>query len=310
MKFTKKLVTVAAALCAASALFLTGCSETEDDYGILKVSGDNCTIDFTNDTDVIYARAFKTTKTKHLSADVLVEIDTAKTTALPARNAADTDWKRYTVGYVFDLQGSGTEQDPYSFALVGLRYESSSLNYFVSYFTGVLSEDVSSNNGNFVVAADSANNVEGNIAVEYELTGNGGAPIDVGKKNFAKDGTIVSVFIDVDAVKGTEIVEDEDEADGYAVTLKKSANDTSGDFETVYINKERLNSVNTARGGKVSSGANLKFDEFVVDQAKLGYYAMVKQETTLSCEMTMSNTVKSASTGDAIIWDEEITNVR
>lgn len=292
MKFTKKLVTVAAALCAASALFLTGCRETEDDYGILKVSGDNCTIDFTNDTDVNYARAFETTRTAHLAADILLEIDTSKTSRIEGNKA-------YTVGYIFNLNGSGTEEKPYSFVLIGLRYESTGLKYFVSYYTGVHSEAVSSDSGNF-------------DGVEYELVPAWNTSVPSGKYTVNSDANTVKVFIDVDVFAGDVLVTEsnyddyKNAMDTYKIRFAPDGSEVEAGAKTydVVITKDKLNGVKSA------SAPALDNSTFKVAQAKLGYYAMLKQDTTLNCKMTMSNTVKSASTGDAIIWDEEITNVR
>lgn len=299
MKFTKKLVTVAAALCAAGALFLASCSVEEDPYGILKVSGDNCTIDFTNDKDVNYARAFKTTKTKHLSADILVDLDISSPVEVKANGSADN---AYTVGYIFNLNGSGTEKDPYSFALIGLRYEATGgLKYFVSYYTDVLSEAVSSNSGNF------------DGAVEYELEKAWVKNLPAGTKcTVNSDANTVKVFIDVDVFAGDVLVTEDnygdykDAMDTYKIRFAPDETEVEAEKKTydVVITKEKLNGVKSA------SAPTLDDSTFKVAQAKLGYYAMVKLDTTLKCNMTMTDTVKSASTGDAIIWDEEITNVR
>lgn len=329
MKFTKKLVTVAATLCAAGALFLTGCPATEDAYGILNVSGDNCTINFTNDTDTLYARGFKTTKTNHLSADILLEIDTTETILAEPANTANNN-KTYTAGHIFNLTGSGTESDPYSFALIGLRYgkqkttdTTNGLYYYVSYYTGVLEADVSSNHNNFVVRTSEVKEgvLEANKAVEYDLS-KGVKPIESNYYTTEKDanGNIkkVSVYISVAAYAGDTLVDDAnysqkvDDLDRYKIAFKPSATaEETKDACTMSLTTLN-NDADKYVGGNVEGGKapELVKSTFSVKQAKLGYYSMVKQGTTLNCKMTMSNTVKSASTGDAIIWDEEITNVR
>ncbi|MCH5295875.1 MAG: hypothetical protein J1F14_08275 [Treponema sp.] len=318
MKFTKKLVTVVAALCAASTLFLTGCGTKEDEYKILKTSGDDCSIEFTNDVGVDYARAFKTTATKHLSADMLVEIDVENSSVV-------NNTTNYTVGYVFNVNGDGSENNPYSFALVGVRYADAAIKYYVSYFTNVRSEDISSDNGNFVT--------RNNNAVEYELVPSGTVLNSNYFSTESKDGKVVkaSVYIDVDAYAGTIEVDDKDNKysslkdhlDSYKISFAKSADDERG--AVVTMSKESLNAAKKSYHKNVDEPAetdssitladkdaeDAPYGRFYVDQADLGFYAMVKKNSTLVCSMTRGEFVRSASTGDALIWNEEtITNVR
>lgn len=308
MKFTKKLVTVAAALCAVGALFLTGCRETVDEFGIIELTGsDGATIEFTNDdtVNVNYARAFTTTRTKHLTADITLDIDMSVTSSLTSSGS-----KAYTAGYIFNLDGSGSEEDPYSFIIVGLRYMTTGLEYYASYFTNVLEKDVSSDKGNFVTAD--------NKAVEYDIS-KGWKPVNkYAKREASGNVTGVSVCIGLDAYKdGTKIT---GATGGDPDTFKVSFSVPTEDLkrgadaeEAVTINLDSLNNSKIVYKNETITGAaldNYKFEEFPVGEAKLGYYAMVKKDTTLKCTMSMSNTVRNASTGDAIIWNETITNVR
>lgn len=323
MKFTKKLVTVAAALCAVGALFLAGCGNNEDDLGIFnEKTGSTRTVDFTNDesvTGVKYARAFQTTKTKHLSADVLVEIDT-KSTSQPKSGAS------YTVGYLFNLNGSGTADDPYSFGIVGLRYNyggNNKVQYYISYFTNVLSDDVKYSASNFVTT--------GNNAIEYALTDKvdgsyGWVPLE-DKYYYLNDDGLLTVCIKSEAVNddGEKVTSG---ATGYKIKFAKSA--TEEDFVYTVDSVVNLTNLNNAAKAYKSEAAvkatedsvkNIKlvgadknetasYGRFYVEQAYLGWYVMIGNGVHLVCTMDMSDTVKSASTGDAVIWDEVITNVR
>lgn len=317
MKFTKKLVTVAAALCAAGALFLAGCARESDPYGILDVSvdGKTCNIEFTNDTDVNYARAFKTTKTNHLSSDILVQIDTNGTSELKVGSDLN-----YTAGYIFNLTGTGAETSPYNFALVGFRYVGTSINYYISYFTNVLdgeeNSDISSDNANFVT--------KDNIAVEYDLS-EGVKTLD--SKYFVKgnDG-VVSVYVHIDATEDTK-----DAPGNYKIYFGKTKEDaasTDSDKSCLAatMSKDSLNAapkahkthwntstskLETKKNSSIILEEDGEYGDFTVAQARIGYYSMVKQDTTLRCTMTMSDFSKNAvSSDDAIIWNETITNVR
>ena len=72
MKIMKK---IAAVTIAAAALFaFAGCAgESEDENGMLSVSGKKCSIDYTNEKPENYSRAFETLKTKHFDAVCKIE---------------------------------------------------------------------------------------------------------------------------------------------------------------------------------------------------------------------------------------------
>lgn len=274
MKLTKFLAGAAALMMAFT---VAGCKTEEDSYINLKVSGDNASCDFTNDDTcpVNYARAFVTTATKHLSADMEIKIDTSKSSTSGS-----------TAGYIFNLLGSGTENDPYSFCLVGIRNGSSGPQYFASYYTGVLSADTSSDANDFDTSA--------NKAVEYALTGsNGNGWVTIPTGSYTKNSNTLTVYMDVSAMAGNiEITEENDDtylkvADSIKVTLKDSENDTEG--KEILFNLDNVNA-GKDKGGK--TGAELT--SFPVEQAKLGYYAMVGKDKTLTATWTRSNFVLSA----------------
>lgn len=268
MKLIKK---IAASLLVAGTLFaVAGCKTQEDVYDIIQTKTGGATASFTNDKDVKYARAFVTTNLKHLSGDMKITIDTKKSKGA------------YSAGYIFNLAGKGTSADPYSFCLIGVRYNNGKAQYFASYYENVLSEDTSSDNNDF--------DTKNNNAYEYALKSWTNIP-DV---TIADDGKLV-VYLDVKAKYNNTVINTEEKANtninasdsskgtyaenanGFEVNLKDATNTktyTTVTFDVTEINK-------SANDGD-KSGQTIK--EFDATQKPYGYYAMVSKDAHLEAE--------------------------
>ena len=117
MKIMKK---IAAVTIAAAALFaFAGCAgESEDENGMLSVSGKKCSIDYTNEKPENYSRAFETLKTRHFDAVCKIEstVNLAKEDAKnDPNNKADG-----VMGYIFDVLQN--DDGSYNFTIAGVRY--------------------------------------------------------------------------------------------------------------------------------------------------------------------------------------------
>ena len=273
MKLTKIISASAALLMAFS---VAGCKLEEDALNMLQVSGNNCTIDYTNDgSKAVYARAFKTTNTAHLSADMAIEIDTKRTTLTDSTHAT-------TTGYIFNVSGNG-EKEPYSFCLVGIRKLGNQPQYFASYYIGVLSADCTSDKNDF--------DTDTNKAYEYDLSG-GWKSIPDG--SYTESDGKLKVYIAVTAMNGsTEITDanchdpeiDTNNADALKVTLKASESANTGTVIT--YNKTNIN-----KGIDTHKTGAKEIESFPVSkQGKLGFYAMVKNDSTLVANWKSSNFV-------------------
>ena len=117
MKIMKK---IAAVTIAAAALFaFAGCAgESEDENGMLSVSGKKCSIDYTNEKPKNYSRAFETLKTKHFDAVCKIE----STVNLAKEDAKDdtNDRADGVMGYIFDVLQN--DDGSYNFTIAGVRY--------------------------------------------------------------------------------------------------------------------------------------------------------------------------------------------
>ena len=117
MKIMKK---IAAVTIAAAALFaFAGCAgESEDENGMLSVSGKKCSIDYTNEKPENYSRAFETLKTKHFDAVCKIE----STVNLAKGDAKDdtNDRADGVMGYIFDVLQN--DDGSYNFTIAGVRY--------------------------------------------------------------------------------------------------------------------------------------------------------------------------------------------
>ena len=312
MKISKILLS--SAIAAALVFGFAGCKTNEDEDGIIEQIENG---GYTNNTDVEYKRAYISTATKHLAADCEIAIDTTKSSG------------KYTMGYIFNQIGKGTDDKPYSFCVVGVRYYEKKAQYFISYYTGVRGKkgsvnDFTTNAGDFDISAEEAKSwgVEANSAKEYKIEPSAAnaywTEIPSDSYTLGEDG-ILKVYIDLAVLSGeTEItkenykgylnktvteVDDEDEdgnvtkvlkiTDGsYKVTLKSSAEADSGTSKTISI-------ANT-------------LSSFVVQEAKLGRYAMVQKDANVSGTWTFpkDSYIKAANTedSDVMIWGEEIHN--
>ena len=108
---------IAAVTIAAAALFaFAGCAgESEDENGMLSVSGKKCSIDYTNEKPENYSRAFETLKTKHFDA-VCKITQTVNSIAIDQNNNGDG-----VLGFIFDLSQDNTTK-LYNFTIAGTRY--------------------------------------------------------------------------------------------------------------------------------------------------------------------------------------------
>ncbi len=107
-----------------------GCANDEDEHGILNVSGDTASINYTNESDVTY-RGFKTLKTKHTEATAVIKLNTKNTEE--DTTSSDDLAKAGVFGFVFDLDSTKTKDldnkkvKNYSFSAVSVRYYNNNL---------------------------------------------------------------------------------------------------------------------------------------------------------------------------------------
>ena len=272
---------------AALVFGFASCSEDEDENNML----DGYSISLTNDGTltadgktvsdanpaIAYARSWNVTKTKHVSADATIKIDrTTKSTQVgQVKNATNgsvttTDGGN-NAAYMFGLTGSGTEKDPYSFYLVGFRLYGTTPQYFISYYTGVLSNYCNSDANDFDV--DSA----ANTAYEYVAVN---AWSDMPSDSYSLTDEALTVSGDLDAIYGdsnTVVTKDNYSAaktariDGYKVTLKKDASST-GVSKNLHYSDFKAQSYSSKTAPALTA--------FSIDQTYLGFYAMVAYDTT------------------------------
>lgn len=311
MKLSKVLLS--SAVAAALVFGFAGCKTDEDEDGIIEQIEKG---GYTNNTDVEYKRAYVSTATKHLAADCEIAIDTKKSTG------------KYTMGYIFNQIGKGTDDKPYSFCVVGVRYFENKAQYFISYYTGVRGKkgsvnDFTTNAGDFDISAEEAKRwgVEANNAKEYKIEPSAAAywtNIPAGSYTLGDDG-ILKVYIDLAVLSGeTEITKD-----NYRTYLNKTVTEVDDEDEDGKVTKVlkitdgsykvtlKANSEATSGTSKIISTKNT-LDSFVVQEAKLGKYTMVQKDANVAGTWTFpkDSYIKAASTedSDVIIWGEEIHN--
>lgn len=286
MKMTKKLLALVGGMAILTSAFVfTGCSEDEDENDML----DGYSISLTNDNTLTangkpvskdnpaigYARSWNVTKTKHLSADAVMTIDRV---TKDAKGNVTTTSGGNNAAYIFGLKGSGSAADPYSFYLLGFRLSKTTPQYFISYYTGVQSSYCNSDENDFDV--DDASNT----AYEYTAV-TAWQPMPANSYDLTE--SALKVYIDLSAIYGTsdtEVTEDNYSVakaagiNGYKVTLKPSKNATG-------VSKTLKKSSFTAQTYTKKTAPALS--EFSVDQAYLGFYAMVSYDKDTQTAKTL-----------------------
>ena len=306
MKLSKVLL--GSAVLAALMFGFASCSSDEDENDTL----DGYSISLTNDGTltangkeisdinpaITYARQWNVTHTQHLSADAAITIDriTKSTQVGKIKNATTGNDVTSTDGgnnaaYMFGLKGSGTADKPYSFYLAGFRIYGTTPQYFISYYTGVQTAYINSDYNDFDV--DTADNT----AYEYSVVE---AWENMPQGSYTLTANALTVYIDLDAVYGNEntvvtaanySVAKTAGIDGYKVTLKPSK-EATGVSKTFHASDLKAQSYNK----KTAAQSITKLD---VDQADIGFYAMVSKDKTLVAKLDFDNDsfVKAAYAG-------------
>lgn len=310
MKMTKKLLALVGGVAIlASAFVFTGCKD-EDENDML----DGYSISLTNDNTLTangkpvsednpairFARSWNVTKTKHLSADAVMTIDRV---TKDAKGNTTTTTGGNNAAYIFGLKGSGSAEAPYSFYLLGFRLLENTPQYFISYYTGVQSSYCNSDEDDFDV------DVASNTAYEYTAV-KAWQPMPANSYDLTE--SALKVYIDLSAIYGTsdtEVTEDNysvakaEGIKGYKVTLKPSKNATG-------VSKTLKSSNFTAQTYNNKKAASTLSD-FIVEQAYLGFYAMVSYTSTAktlvaNLEFDNDSIVRSAAYGPTDDFGKEI----
>ena len=290
MKMTKKLLALVGGMAILTSAFVfTGCSEDEDENNML----DGYSISLTNDgsltangkpvsadnPSISYSRSWNVTKTKHLSADAVITID--RVTKDAKGNVTTTDGTN-NAAYIFGLKGAGSADDPWSFYLLGFRLYGTTPTpqYFISYYTGVQKEYCNTDQSDFDV------NDANNTAYEYVAVKGW---TDMPAASYSLTASALKVYIDLSAIYGnndTVVTEDNYSAakaagiNGYKVTLKPSK-DATGVPKTLHSTDFKAETYTKKTAPALPA--------FTVDQAYLGFYAMVGNGKTLVANLEFDN---------------------
>ena len=303
LKFSKKLMAViSAAALLSSAVVLTSCKDEDENNAL---DGYSISYGHPSDATVSYSRSWNVTHTNHLSADCTITIDRTSTTTKGTTGLKTTTDGGNNAAYIFGLTGSGTETSPYSFGLIGFRLSGTTPQYFISYYTGVLSTDCNSDANDFDTAS--------NNAAEYELVS---AWTDLPTNAYTLTSDALSVYVDLDALSGTTVVTKDnystlkDSMDAYQIKIAKDG--TSSAAVTKTLNVANVNADTTVKTPSALT-------KITVEQARLGFYAMVSKGKALVAKLDFNNdsivkSVVSEPTDDfgkpIDLYGEVLTNIK
>jgi hypothetical protein len=159
MKFAKNIVKAVAAI-GFSAL-LMGCPDVGGEHEIIKISGSKASVEYTNETEN-FARAFKTLKTKHTSADCIISFDLEN-------SVGSTESKIGVFGYIFNYE-ENKENGTANFGIIGLTpRQTGEVSAYISYFRNVNKDTLEVGNS-FVGLNGEATKVYTSVTDDYDLT--------------------------------------------------------------------------------------------------------------------------------------------
>lgn len=256
MKMVKKILFGAVALAAI--LTLASCGKKNDKNKAIKGSGDNWTVDYTNDGDSNY-RAYRSTGLKHAGAIVKVTF-----------NKGDHDPKSSKMGVIFGLEEADGKSN---FHIIGIAPDGT---YYVSTYKDV--EDIQDEN--FGVYAGQTTK-----ATEKEWV-----PLKAGKKVTLKE--------DSNGNKYTYIVYIADKDGVYYYSILDLTDDEIADFDTAkgeFKTEATEEKVATASSfGIITSAFTRVATINDIPQSQISMYAMIQPGATLIGSWNIAKKFKEA----------------
>ena len=241
------------ALIAAS-IALVGCgNEGIGEDSIIKASGYTATIDYTNETDAM-VRAVKPVKFEHTQSLCRITVDDVEAA------------KKSVIGYVFDKHTKSNVSDMY---VVGLRVKNGKVEYYLSFFDDVTSEQLAENQTSF--------------GTEYGF--NGTAWVTVGN---GADGT-TAAYTPLTQAATSKLVKDnildcyvgvmyDDEAEGFMVGIFEAAEALA---EITRVD-ELTDDQNKALEAAFVAGESVLAKDPENVKGEIGFYANVVTAATLT----------------------------
>ena len=246
------------ALIAAS-IALVGCgNEAIGEDSIIKARGNTATIDYTNDTDA-KVRAVKPVNFKHTQSLCHVSVEDVEAA------------KKSVIGYVFDKHTKNNVSDMY---VVGLRVNNGNVEYYLSFFDEVTSEQLAENQNSF--------------GIEYGFNGTDWVTDDPNTKNkWELEGTSADyTALPQDA---TNILVKDNKLDCYVGVMydEETKEFMYGIFEATeelakITNVDNLNVQNDALLEAFVDGGSVKAIDPKNVKGEIGFYANVVTAATLT----------------------------
>ena len=280
MKIMKK---IAAVTIAAAALFaFAGCAgESEDENGMLSVSGKKCSIDYTNEKPENYSRAFETLKTKHFDAVCKIE----STVNLAKGDAKDdtNDRADGVMGYIFDVLQN--DDGSYNFTSAGDSYNAykQAIQAYVTAYKNVGGGKYLSAGNEFCDINGVEINKPGCLASSEEFFPEAPSGIkDLASKAIAK-GEKATIWIDLVCQDGNSTGRKGTEGD-YVVTFysQDPQRKTSAAGKDTTYKAENLDTIKLASVTIPVTSTNYTSIKDKAAQTYLGFYANVYGGKTLT----------------------------
>ena len=316
MKLSRKIIAAfGAAAALAMASTFVGCSDDdENEDGVITVTKNGASVNYDNSGATGTADADSDTDTNpSVRRFAIAKVGGTLSGDEHFDSICKIDYKAANgspMGYIFGLQGDGSDDKPYSFGIVGLRVKDGVPQYYVSWLKGITGSKGSTNmieKANFGVGNNNTSDENSftDDKLEYEAAGY----TNIGDADTILKNDTLSVVVDIRAVADghyevafykneSDAISDRTSDKNATSTGKNDAFATSGDrVYTKAIGTQKAASIPASVTAKTKDTSKVA----QAIEAGLAYYVNVLPTTKVEGTWTVSDADFAVTAQDEVV---------